>query len=164
MTTAALVLLALGMLAGLVGVVVPVMPGSLLIAVLTVAWLFADGPTVGHWLGTALVLAILLAGAIAKYAVPSRSLRHAGAPRSTLAVGVLGAIAGFFVIPIVGVPVGFVLAIAGSEYARLRTPAAAWRSTRATLTGIGIGIFLELTAATLAVAAWAAFAIALHQH
>jgi len=162
MTTAGLALLALGMLAGLVGVVVPVMPGSLLIAVLAVVWLFGDGPTVGHWVGTALVLAILLAGAIAKYAVPSRALRSAGAPRSTLVAAVLGAIAGFFIIPVVGVPVGFVLAIAASEYARLRTPTEAWRSTRATLAGIGLGIVLELTAATLAVATWAVFAVALH--
>ena len=161
MTTTGLALLGLGMFVGLVGVLLPVVPGSLLIAVLTVVWLFADGPGPGHWTGALLVLAILAIGTIGKYALPSRALRDVGAPRMTLAVGVLGAVAGFVLIPVVGLPVGFVIGVYAAEYVRLHTPAGAWRSTRATLAGIGLGILVELAAATAAVAVWAGFAWAL---
>lgn len=161
MTTAGLVLLGVGMLVGLVGVLLPILPGSLLIAVLTVVWLFGAGPGAGYWAGTILVLAILAVGTVAKYALPSRALRDAGAPLCTLALGVLGAIAGFVIIPVVGLPLGFVLGVYAGEYLRLRTYAGAWRSTRATLAGIGLGILIELLAATAAVGVWVGFAVAL---
>lgn len=161
MTTTGLVLLGLGMLVGLVGVLLPVVPGSLLIAVLTVVWLFAGGSGPASWVGAVLVLAILAVGTVAKYALPSRALRDAGAPPTTLALGVLGAVAGFFLIPVVGLPVGFVIGVFAGEYVRLHTPMGAWRSTRATLAGIGLGILVELIAATTAVAVWTVFAVAL---
>ncbi|WP_231121547.1 DUF456 domain-containing protein [Motilibacter peucedani] len=156
------VLVALLMLVGLAGVLVPGLPGLLLIAAAVVLWAVLDDSGGGRWVVCAVVLAVLVAGTLAKYAVPSRSLRETGAPRRTMLVGVVCAVVGFFVVPVVGLVVGFVLGVFVAELARVGTAAGAWASTWATLKGIGLGMLLELTAGVLAVATWAGGALALH--
>ena len=66
-----------------------------------------------------------------KYAVPGRRLK-AAVPTSTLVVGGLVAIVGFFVIPVVGMLVGFPIGIYVAERVRVGA-AGAWPSTRAAL-------------------------------
>ena len=59
---------------------------------------------------------------------------------------------GFFVIPIVGVAVGGVAGVYAGELRRAGDRAAAWRTTRATLTGFGVAALVQLAVA-LAMAA-----------
>jgi uncharacterized protein YqgC (DUF456 family) len=152
-------LILLAMLVGLVGVVLPVLPGLLLIAVAGLAWAWADGGGLARWTVFAGMAVVLLAGTVAKYAVPARSARTSGAPRSTVLLGAVGAVVGFFVIPVVGLVVGGVGAIYLAELHRLGDGASAWRSTRAVLVGIGVGVLIELAAGLLAVLIWVAGAV-----
>lgn len=151
-------LVLLVMLVGLVGVVVPVLPGLLLIWGAGVYWVWADGGG-GRWAVAAVLTVLLVAGSVAKYALPARRATASGAPRSTLALGVVGAVVGFFVIPVVGVVVGGVGALYLAELNRLGSGSAAWRSTRAVLVGVGIGMLIELVAGVMMVALWAASAL-----
>jgi uncharacterized protein YqgC (DUF456 family) len=73
-----------------------------------------------------------------------------------LGLGAVGAIVGFFVIPVVGLLVGGVLGVWLGELRRLRDAGAARRSTWATLKAIGIGLLLELAAGLVAVGIWVA--------
>jgi uncharacterized protein YqgC (DUF456 family) len=98
--------------------------------------------------------AVLAIGTVAKYVLPSRTLRQAGAPASTLVLGAVGGIVGFFVIPVIGLLVGAVAGIYLGEARRLSDSRAAGRSTLATLKAIGIGLLIELLAGVLAVAIW----------
>lgn len=148
-----LVLIGLAMAVGLVGVLVPVLPGLLLVGAAGLGWaILADGA--GPWIVFGLMVAVLLVGTIAKYVLPSRTLRQAGAPVSTLVLGAVGGIVGFFVIPIIGLLVGAVAGIYLGEARRLREARAAGRSTLATIKAIGIGLVIELLAGVLAVAIW----------
>ena len=70
-------------------------------------------------------------------------------------MGAVGAVVGFFVIPVVGLVVGGVAAVYLAELARLQDFGLAWGSTWAVLRGIGIGMLVELTAALLMVGVWA---------
>lgn len=151
-------LVLLVMLVGLVGVVVPVLPGLLLIWGAGVGWAWADGGG-WRWAVAALLTLLLVAGTVAKYALPARSASGAGAPRSTLVLGALGAVVGFFAIPVLGLVVGGVGAVYVAEWQRLRDPATAWRSTRAVLLGVGVGVLVELVAGVVMVAVWAAAAL-----
>ena len=72
--------------------------------------------------------------------------------RTLLAGGVLG-IVGFFVIPVVGLLLGFVLGVYLAEYARLGRDGA-WPSTRAALAAVGWSILIELAAGLVATAVW----------
>jgi uncharacterized protein YqgC (DUF456 family) len=148
-------LVALVMLVGLVGVVVPVLPGLLLVWAAGVAWAWLDGGGWVRW-GVVVVMSGLLVGAtVAKYALPARSAAGAGAPRSTIVLGAAGAVAGFFLIPVVGFAVGGLLAVFLAELARLGSSDAALRSTLAVLKAVGIGMLVELAAGVAMVATWA---------
>lgn len=153
MDTGTVVLLGLAMAVGLVGVVFPVLPGLLLVAVAGLAWaIMADGA--GPWVVFAVMLAALAAGTVAKYVLPGRTLKQSGAPTSTLVLGGIGAVAGFFLIPVVGLLVGAILGIYLGELRRLSDGRAAWRSTLTTAKAIGVGILLELAAGMVAVGIW----------
>ncbi len=146
------VLVALALLVGLAGIIVPVLPGALLIGAAVLAWAFHVDTRTG-WIVLVVALAWLLAGAVLKYVVPGRRLSEAGVPTRTLWAGAGLGIVGFFVIPVVGLLVGFVLGVYAAERARLG-PAAAGPSTKAALKAAGVSILIELVAGTAATATW----------
>jgi hypothetical protein len=90
-----------------------------------------------------------------KYAVPGRRLRASGVPTSTLWLGALGGLVGFFVVPVIGLVLGFVAGVYAAERRRLG-PEAARPSTKAGLRAVGLSIAIELVAALLATGAWVA--------
>jgi uncharacterized protein YqgC (DUF456 family) len=136
---------------GLFGIVVPVLPGTLLVALGIGLWAYDIG-SAGAWVTFAVALLLLVVGAVVKYAVPGRRLK-ATVPTRTLVVGGLCAVVGFFVIPVVGALVGFPIGIYLAE--RIRVGAAgAWPSTKAALRAVGVRILIELAAAVAATVVW----------
>lgn len=109
---------------GLVGVVVPVLPGLLLVWAGVAVWGLARHDTAG-WVALAVATVLVAAGTAAKYLLPGRRLRAAGVPWTTIAAGTVLGIVGFFVIPVVGLFVGFVLGVYLAEWLRLAEPAGA---------------------------------------
>lgn len=152
--TAIVILSAVLVVVGLVGVVVPFLPGSALVLLGVLAWSAATATTAG-WLVLAGAGAFLVGGALAKYAVPGRRLRDSGIPTSTLAAGAVLGVVGFFVVPVVGLPLGFVLGVYLAELRRLTAHAPAWRATGSALEAVGLGMLIEFVAALLAAATWA---------
>ncbi len=151
-------LIGLVMLVGVAGVVLPAVPGLLLVWGAALAWtLEVQGTT--RWVVLAAVTVLCAAGTVAKYVLPGRRLQQAGAPASTMALGALGSVVGFFLIPVVGVVVGGVAGVYLGELNRLHSRVAAWTSTRATLRAIGVGILLEITAGLSAFAVWVVGAV-----
>ncbi len=146
------VVVALVMLVGLLGVIVPVLPGVLLVAGALVVWAWQTGGPEA-WTVCAAGLVFLAAGQVVKYAVPGRRLKLAGIPASTLAWGGVGAVAGFFVIPVVGLLVGFVGGVYLAERQRVGAEQA-WPATVHALKAAGWSILIELVATCLAIGAW----------
>jgi len=155
-----LLLFGLAMAIGLIGVVIPVLPGLLVVAIAAVGWAWWAGGTAA-WIVVALMLVVLALGTVVKYVLPARALKGAGAPWSTLALGVVGAVVGFFAIPVLGLLVGGVAGIWLGELRRLHNSRGAWRSTWATLKAIGLGMALELAAGIVAVGFWFASVLVL---
>ncbi len=150
-------LVGLAVLVGLVGIVVPVLPGSILILGAVLVWSVLTATTAG-WLVFAVVTTLLVVGGIVKYAVPGRGLRTAGVPNRTLVAGSLLGVVGFFVVPVVGLFLGFVLGVYLSELQRVGVERA-WPSTRAALRAVGLSMLIELAAGMLAAATWLAAAV-----
>lgn len=142
------------MLVGIVGVVVPVLPGLVLVWAAGLAWVWLDGAGPARIAVGVLLTLLLVVGTVTKYALPARSATDAGAPRSTLLLGAVGAVVGFFVIPVVGVVVGGVGAVFLAELARLHDAPTAWRSTLLVLRAVGIGMLVELATAVLMLGTW----------
>ena len=136
---------------GLFGIVVPVLPGTVLVALGIGVWAYDVG-SAGAWVTFAIALAVLVAGAVVKYAVPGRRLK-AAVPLRTLVVGGLCAVVGFFVIPVVGVLVGFPIGVYVAERVSV-VAEGAWPSTKAALKAVGVSILIELAAAVVATAVW----------
>ena len=147
------VVVGLAILVGLVGIVVPVLPGTIVILVAILVWATETGGTTA-WVVLAVSTVLLATGSVVKFLVPGRQLK-AAVPNSTLLAGAVGAIVGFFVIPIVGVLVGFPVGVYLAERQRVGA-AAAWPSTRAALKAMGVSILIELLVGVLAAAAWVA--------
>ena len=138
---------------GLIGILVPVLPGSALILVAILLWALELGSATG-WAVFAVAAAFMVVGTVVKYVVPGRQLKDAGIPASTQWTGVALAVPGFFVIPVVGAFVGFVAGVYLAERRRLGPGAGA--STRSALRAVGVSVLIELTAAILAASAWVA--------
>jgi uncharacterized protein YqgC (DUF456 family) len=136
---------------GLFGIVVPVLPGTLLVALGIFVWASELG-TAEAWSTFGVAAVFLVVGAVVKYVVPGRRLK-AAVPFTTLLVGGLGAVAGFFVVPVVGALAGFPLGIYLAERVRVGADGA-WPSTKAALHAIGISILIELVAALAATTVW----------
>ena len=113
----------------------------------------ADRGGATAWLVCFAALGLLASGAVVKYLVPGRRLQRAGIPTRTLAAGAAVAVVGFFVVPVVGLPVGFVLGVYLAEWRRLGH-GRAWPATRQAVGAVGLGILVELAFGTLAAAAW----------
>lgn len=156
--TATELLVGLVILVGVVGVVVPALPGTLLVAGAVVVWAL-DQPSTTTWVVTGLALAVLAAGAVVKYAVPGRRLKDSGVPATTLLLGAVLAVVGFFVVPVVGAVLGFVLGVWLAEGRRVGARQA-WPSTKAALTAVGLSVLIELVAAVLAAVVWLVGAVA----
>lgn len=139
---------------GILGVIVPVLPGLVLCWGGVLAWaLFADGGF-GKWVVFAVATLIALGGTVIKYAWPSRNLKRTGVPNSSLVVGGLLALVGFFVIPVIGLIVGFVLGVYLAERVRLSDSRLAWPSTKQALKAAGLAMLIELAAALSVAAVW----------
>src|SRR3954469_19791769 len=151
------VLVGLAVLVGVVGIVVPVLPGSVLILGAVLVWAIAASSGAG-WVVFALVTTLLVAGGVVKYAVPGRRLKAQGVPTRSLVAGGLLGIVGFFVVPVVGLLIGFVLGVYLLELQRLGA-ARAWPSTRSALGAVGLSMLIELAAGLTAAMIWLAGAV-----
>lgn len=153
-------LVALVMAVGVAGTVVPLVPGlGLVVAAAVVYGLAAGFGTVGV-VAMVVIVALAVAGTVAGAVLPGRAAGRTGAPRTSLAAGVLGAVIGFFVVPVVGLPLGGAAGIYLGERLRTGDGAVAWRTTRATLKAFGLAALAQVAAGIAMVVTWVAWVAA----
>ncbi len=150
-------LVLLACLVGIVGTILPVLPGSVLVGGAIVVWAVVEGGATA-WVTAVLACAILVVGYVLTILIPGRRMSAAGIPTRTLVVGGVLGIAGFFVVPVVGLPLGFVLGVYLAERVRLPDHAAAWPSTVEAMKGTGLSVLIGLVSTVLATTVWAAVA------
>jgi uncharacterized protein len=147
-------LVAVAMAAGLAGIVVPGIPGVPLVWGAALAYGLATGFGAVGTAAFVVITALAVAGTVAGVVVPGRAAAAARAARSSLALAVVAGIVGFFVVPVVGFPLGAVAGLYAGERARTGDPSAAWAATRATVAGFGKAALIQLAAGLLMVATW----------
>ena len=148
-------LVGVAVVVGVAGVVVPVLPGLLLVWAAVVVWGVVEGGTVG-WSVVVVATVVALVSQVVKYVLPGRRLRRAGVPDRALLVGGVVGVVGFFVVPVVGLFLGFALGVYAAERLRLRDSRAARTATGAALRAAGLSILLELAATLLLAGGWLA--------
>jgi uncharacterized protein YqgC (DUF456 family) len=136
-----------------VGIVVPILPGTLLAAGALLVWAIATGGAVA-WSAFAIAAILLGLGQVLKFLLPHKSMTAAGVPGRSILVGWVTGIVGFFVIPVVGLPLGFIAGVLVAEQIRLGHWRSAWDSTWVAMKATGFGILIELAALMLAASCW----------
>jgi uncharacterized protein YqgC (DUF456 family) len=149
----ATVLAAVLVVVGIVGIALPILPGLVLVVAGVAVWAVARADAVA-WIVLGIVVAIALVGSVVKFLVPGRRLRDSGVPGRTIAAGAVLGIVGFFVIPVLGLFIGFVLGVYLAELARLGGHETAWPSTRQALAAVGWSIVIEMATGLIGAAVW----------
>ena len=147
-------LVAVAMVAGLVGLVIPVMPGLPIMWVAVGVWALLDGGGAVRWATFAVVTVLAAVGTVAAITLSGRRATGAGAPWWALLLGVVGAVVGFFTIPVLGVVVGGVVGLWLAELLRLRDIRAAWDTTWEAIQGYGVGTLVQMLAGAAIFGVW----------
>lgn len=136
-----------------IGTVYPVLPGSVLAIVTLIAWAWIMGSPAA-WTAAVIGALIATAGWSASAVLTGRKLRQQQIPKLSIVVAVVSAVVGMFLIPVVGLFVGFGGGLLVSEYVRRRDFRAALTSSVETLKATGIGVLLEFGMVCLAGSVW----------
>ena len=153
MDTVVTVLVGVAIFVGILGIVIPILPGAVLSLAAILVWAIVEQSATG-WIVFAVTGVMIGASQVVKYVVPERRLRDSGVPRRSTIIGIVLAIVGFFVIPVIGMFIGFPVGVYLSEWQRLRRHGAAWTSTKHALRATGLSILIELIGTGLAAAVW----------
>jgi len=153
-STGGIILVALAIAVGIVGIIVPLLPGILLVYAAILIWAVVVHNVAG-WVTLGVVTVLIGATTLIKYMWPMKRMRAADVGTKTLLAGAVLGIIGFFVIPVVGLIIGFVLGVYLAELAARHDQRMAWTSTKHALKGVALSVGVELTGALLATVAWA---------
>ncbi|MEU9087024.1 DUF456 domain-containing protein [Streptomyces sp. NPDC048357] len=148
-----LLLVGLVLLLGVLGVLVPGVPGTWLVWAGLLWWALHMRSALA-WSLLVSATALLLVVQVVKWQLPPRRVRGLGVtPRMAVFAGA-GAVLGFVLIPVLGAVPGFVGGIYLCERQRLGTHGEAWASVRAVMRAVGTSVLVELFACLLVVGAW----------
>jgi len=152
--TVVTILCGLAILVGVAGTIIPVLPGSFLIGLSLLAWALWGGAGITGWVVFGIGIVFVLAGMAASAVLTGRKLKQHSIPgRSVVAGVVLGGV-GMFIIPVVGLFVGFAAGLLLSELHRTRVFSSAVASSWAALKATGLGMLAEFGLACLAASTW----------
>ncbi|OBI89274.1 DUF456 domain-containing protein [Mycobacterium asiaticum] len=153
MSVAGIVLVALAIAVGIVGIVVPLLPGTLLVFGAIVVWAVVEN-NVTSWVTLGVVAALLGVATLIKYTWPVQRMRAADVRTLSLAAGAGLGIIGFFVIPVAGLVIGFVLGVYLAELSARGDQRLALTSTKHAVKGVALSMGVELAGALLATVVW----------
>lgn len=123
---------------GVTGTIIPILPGSILTVAALLAWAWLIGST-ASWTAGLIGAALALIGMSASLVLTGRKMRAHRIPNGPVLVGVAVGVAGMFIVPVVGLFLGFALGLLLAEFARRRDLAAAWRSSLEAMKSMGLG-------------------------
>lgn len=148
------VLCGLAILVGVAGTIIPVLPGSILIGLSLLAWAIWGGAGTAGWVVFGIGMVFVLAGIAAGAVLTGRKLKQHSIPSRSVVIGLVAGVAGMFIIPVVGLFVGFAAGLLLSEFLRTRNLGTATTSSWAALKATGLGMLAEFGLACLAASTW----------
>ncbi|MFG2985205.1 DUF456 domain-containing protein [Streptomyces sp. NPDC048258] len=148
-----LLLVGLVLLLGVLGVLVPGVPGTWLVWA-GLMWWALHVRSAPAWSLLVAATALLLVVQVVKWLLPPRRLRGVGVSRRMVVYAGAGAVLGFVLIPVLGAIPGFVGGIYLCERLRLGTHGEALASVRAVMRAVGTSVLVELFACLMVVGAW----------
>jgi uncharacterized protein len=135
------------MLIGVIGIVVPILPGMLLVwlSLLGFAW-YTDFTIIPIWAFLILTVVALVTG-LSNIWLPYLGAKKTGASKRSIALGFIGGIIGTFVVPLIGTVIGYALGIIVGELLKHRDLKIALKASLGGVAGWGISTIIELSGA-----------------
>ena len=134
-------------LVGIVGIIIPILPGMLLVwfTVLVYAW---RTEALG-WPSLIFITIIALVAGLSNIWLPLLGAQKTGAAKRALFLGIVGAIVGTFVIPIpiLGTVIGYAVGVFLGEYMKQRDWRLALKASLGGVAGWGVSAIVEIVAA-----------------
>lgn len=147
------------MIVGLAGTLLPILPGPLVMWLGALAYGMAEGFGPAGLLAVVLITLLLLWGAWLSVRIPQRRAAGAGLSLQAQLLAAGLAVVGFFLIPVVGAPVGFVAGVFVIRYAKVKDVGQAWESTRSALGSLWRAAAAQFGAGVAAAAVWLVWAL-----
>lgn len=138
---------------GALGTVFPILPGSILVITGLLIWAVGVGGPVG-WTVFGIGLLLSGTGMAASTVLTGRRLKQRQIPNRSILIGAVLGVIGAFVIPVVGLFVGFLVGLYGSEWHRLGDPRQAWQASVVAMKSVGLGMLIEFGCAGAAITVW----------
>ena len=151
-TTQSITLLIMSL--GLVGVLIPLIPGPLLIWLTALAYDLIRGITWRSGSVLVVLTVLMIAGSTTELWMSSAGARRSGASGCALAAAAIAGLVGFILFNVVGAILLPTLTVLAVELVRLRDLRRATRAGRGYLIGWLLSSGVELIAALLMIAAW----------
>ncbi|MDX1413087.1 MAG: DUF456 domain-containing protein [Candidatus Promineifilaceae bacterium] len=138
-------------LVGVVGIVVPILPGMLLVWFTVVVYAWRTGFEAVGWPTLTFVTIIALITGLSNIWLPLLGAKKTGAAKRAMALGIVGAILGTFLIPLplLGTVIGYALGIFLGEYLKQRNLKLAFRASLGGVAGWGVSTIVEISGAIL---------------
>jgi uncharacterized protein YqgC (DUF456 family) len=136
-----------------IGAVYPVLPASL-IAIVTLllwAWVMGSWPA---WIAAVIGSLVCVVGWSASAVLTGRKLKQLEVPGWSIVVAAVAGIVGMFLIPVVGIFVGFAVGLLVIEALRHRDLRHAFASSVQTLKAMGTGVVVEFLLICAAASVW----------
>ncbi len=130
------VLIAIAILVGILGTVLPILPGLLLCWGAVVGYGFIAGFDTVAWVAIAATTVFFALGTWWGVRIPQRHAAEIGMRTIDQVAAAICAIVGAFVIPVVGLPVGFIVGVFVLRLLRTMNLSAAWTSTKRSVVSI----------------------------
>ena len=147
-------LIAIIMAIGIIGTVIPLIPGLTLVWFAGAIWAYFDGGDGTRMWLLALMTLFAVIGFAAQFLLPAAAVKSDSPPRNTLLVGGLFGLIGFFIVPIIGAPIGFMAGVYASYLANNGDSVAAWESTIRTAIAFGWALLVQVFCSVAIALTW----------
>ncbi len=146
------------MLFGLFGLVIPIMPGLVIIWVAALGYGLAAGfSTLGWWM-FAIITLLMLTGSFVDNLLMGTQARKSGASWVSIGAALVFGIAGNFILPVIGGLIAALLALFIAEWLRRKDWREALKSVRGMAWGCGWAFVIRFIMGTIMIGLWLVWA------
>ena len=129
---------------GIIGIIIPLIPGILLIWLAVVTYVWAYGMESIGWASFIIITLIAVVTGTSDLWMSLLGAKTGGASGRSLLFGVIGAIVGSFIVPLIGTLVGYAVGILLGEYQKRGNWNEAVRASVGGLAGWGVATVIQL--------------------
>ncbi len=146
------------MLVSLLGLLVPIFPGTVVIWVVALLYGIVSGFGTVGWIIFAILTILMIAGALADNIFMGAKAREQGASWVSIGLALGAGIVGTMVFPPVGGLIGAPVVLFLAEYYRLKDQATAWKTVKALAIGWGWSIVARFGIGVVMIILWGIWA------